>query len=743
MANTLGNLSLSDMKWLGTPADPIGSYQKGVNIAEQRQRMGQSADMHPLKMEALSQQTSLAAQRERHATKMNPLLQARQGIDNQNAITQGKLMSDQHALNEGTLDSRKSLMDSLAKTKKLAHDTAQRTQGDDILIKKAQRELMEINAELARATKGQATEARIAQLNAQKSVAENIIETGDADVLKTYAQADHALSQARLARGMESHLINRAKGQAGLANRSLMQMAYDHNRQVQADGREDRSRTAHEFDLDMVSAAYSVGNFAALERLTPDPTSTPGQKLDFEAYKTNIMAQHEVKKWNANDKRVDSNRIVRDAKQRDSFSKIPDDAVHALFTEPPQPGATTPAFTDSSGKPTAYGIKQYNNYDAVEKLKAGGGITQADVDALQSVPYTIAGSPYAAASVGTKAGGDFHLGGNLFIPNDDSVRKLQELSAQRAAAKVAGTKTELTYRDKQTGAEIKVLPPSGKERADQLKFEETYATEVANFVKTLTEEEGPPTEEQLRSIYKGVSESIKMGGVFAGAPLVSTQPELDAVRQANPSSAHWVFDMTSGKFHHAKPLSGVSAPPTVAPGAAAPGAIDPYTGQPETAPYVAEDVFNARKEIHEQLTGAGIDPKLAQKIVWRGAKSDFGISTNDYDADEPISKLVRQVYEDAQDNTEDALDDLLKGIHAGKGSKRPWIKTKTSQTTLDRQIRLLGNNLDKPTSQWPKIGGRAWTPSEVTAARKYLPIYRAAARYQVELKEAMKKVPEK
>ena len=44
------NPTISDMKWLGEPADPVGNFQKGRNLAEQSQRMKQSADMHPLKM---------------------------------------------------------------------------------------------------------------------------------------------------------------------------------------------------------------------------------------------------------------------------------------------------------------------------------------------------------------------------------------------------------------------------------------------------------------------------------------------------------------------------------------------------------------------------------------------------------------------------------------------------------------------------------------------------------------------
>ena len=51
MANTLGNLSLSDMPWLGKPADPMGAMQAGQNFAAKRQAMQQSKEMFPLKKE--------------------------------------------------------------------------------------------------------------------------------------------------------------------------------------------------------------------------------------------------------------------------------------------------------------------------------------------------------------------------------------------------------------------------------------------------------------------------------------------------------------------------------------------------------------------------------------------------------------------------------------------------------------------------------------------------------------------
>ena len=52
------NPQINDMAWFGKPADPVDSFQKGMNLAEQSQRMKQSADMHPLKMADMKSATA-------------------------------------------------------------------------------------------------------------------------------------------------------------------------------------------------------------------------------------------------------------------------------------------------------------------------------------------------------------------------------------------------------------------------------------------------------------------------------------------------------------------------------------------------------------------------------------------------------------------------------------------------------------------------------------------------------------
>ena len=99
------NPQINDMAWFGKPADPVDSFQKGMNLAEQSQRMSQSADMHPLKMADLqsqtdyrSQQTSLAKQRESFNKDMHPLDMAAKRADTayRTAVTAGVEQETDH-----------------------------------------------------------------------------------------------------------------------------------------------------------------------------------------------------------------------------------------------------------------------------------------------------------------------------------------------------------------------------------------------------------------------------------------------------------------------------------------------------------------------------------------------------------------------------------------------------------------------------------------------------------------------
>jgi hypothetical protein len=126
----LGNLNMSDMKWIGEPLDVVGQYQKGVNLAEQGQRMQQSADMHPLKMDDAKARTNLVKQQGEYNTR--------------------------------TMDDRVGLAGSMAGLQETARKIAENTQGEEQDRLKAISQQQVTNAWIGKAT----SNLRAAALNA-------------------------------------------------------------------------------------------------------------------------------------------------------------------------------------------------------------------------------------------------------------------------------------------------------------------------------------------------------------------------------------------------------------------------------------------------------------------------------------------------------------------------------------------------------------------------------------------------
>jgi hypothetical protein len=183
MASSLGNLNMSDMKWIGEPLDVVGQYQKGVNLAEQGQRMQQSADMHPLKMDDAKARTNLVKQQGEYNTR--------------------------------TMDSRVGLSDSMARLQQTAASIAENTQGEveDRARALSRQEL--VNADVMEATVGN----RILGDNArhQRSVTDQETNLANqANAIKQFSyETEMMASRNRLAQGTEkqrmSSFINHAQ----------------------------------------------------------------------------------------------------------------------------------------------------------------------------------------------------------------------------------------------------------------------------------------------------------------------------------------------------------------------------------------------------------------------------------------------------------------------------------------------------------------------------------------------------
>ena len=182
MADSLGNLNMSDMKWIGEPLDVAGQYQKGVNLAEQGQRMQQSADMHPLKMEDAKARTNLVKQQGEYNTR--------------------------------TMDSRVGLSESMARLKETAASIAENTQGaqEDRMRALSRQEL--VNADVMEATVGN----KILGENAlhQRNVTNQEINLANKEnAIKQFSyETEMMASRNRLAQGTEKQRMSSFLNQA-------------------------------------------------------------------------------------------------------------------------------------------------------------------------------------------------------------------------------------------------------------------------------------------------------------------------------------------------------------------------------------------------------------------------------------------------------------------------------------------------------------------------------------------------
>jgi hypothetical protein len=183
----LGNLNMSDMKWIGEPLDVVGQYQKGVNLAEQGQRMQQSADMHPLKMEDTKARTNLVKQAGEY--------------------------------NLRTMDSRVGLSDSMARLKQTAASISENTQyaQEDIITARGMQDM--VNAQVAEATILSKTDAtRSTNLMAVQRQQRDL-DTNAAQIRNTRAVADINHSNAYVAQQTQDNKIKMYGHQVGAAGR--------------------------------------------------------------------------------------------------------------------------------------------------------------------------------------------------------------------------------------------------------------------------------------------------------------------------------------------------------------------------------------------------------------------------------------------------------------------------------------------------------------------------------------------
>ena len=409
------NPQINDMAWFGKPADPVGSFQKGMNLAEQSQRMKQSADMHPLKMADLQSATA-----------------ARDANTN--------LSKQSYRFNELTEADRVSSVNSLARRNAVYANIAEKTE-------QAQVNMQNIQAlEKARdwdIKKGVSisTAQRAAEAGLERIITEQEKNAATADsYIKRYQSETQGIQYRTSLLGLQTDLAQKTQQfRFNAVSEQLIQQAGDAERANKKHEEWMRGYPMYQAHVSRIEDASGRGDIAALRNMT------------FEGATEEQTAQL---------KSLVSQRLNNDAGQRAQI------AVEASQAELKNTTAKLPTLTDDqreglekaggfdpkTGALTATGQKQANRMAKQNELFDGLNISRAEqrelimqaskADAEDEVAMFTTGldKPFSTDSVNLSNRKVSTYGskvGDAFVLNGDGLENLEKLVAEKKKAVAA------------------------------------------------------------------------------------------------------------------------------------------------------------------------------------------------------------------------------------------------------------------------------------------------------------------
>jgi hypothetical protein len=518
MADSLGNLSMDDMKWLGEPVDVAGSFQKGMNLSGQYQKMKQSGEMHPLRKEAAradiaykTGQTSLAKQREGQLDKMNPLLVTQQQTTN--AIKeQERIKSEDANAFWGTV---KGHATSLYKSKAGAAETGAELAAGTLQANK-DRAKAEARSAVSAARVAVGTEgAKTKTMIAQASILENRAELDSYSLIHNKTRADLALYSAW--NGLEREGQDLQRGWLGL-------------KEIRKDIEKD---AASDFDFQVDYGAMNTfarnGDVDGLETHELGSNLSDAQRKTLESHRTQLQGQHAIETQKLIQQRGDVGQLLSDNKAMGNIQKVENDVHRQWFLNQNSQSQSGAAIYDpSTGKLTNDGLVALTNYT---QYKA----TTLTADELVEIQNDL-------GLKGVNPGYDAVVGGDQFIPSKEmlnamAVKTSANLTAERArfgANRSAEWKT-------QSGMTIKGEAVS-KMDADVFKAELTHITARVN--KLLEEGDMTPTE----ALAQAKAEADVVGGKILAIEGAKDMREKLKSGAAAPGDLY--LDMPTGSWKH-------------------------------------------------------------------------------------------------------------------------------------------------------------------------------------------------
>jgi hypothetical protein len=536
---------MDDMKWLGEPVDVAGSFQKGMNLSGQYQKMKQSGEMHPLRKEAAradtaykTGQTSLAKQREGQLDKMNPLLVTQQQTTN--AIReQEKIKSE--AANDfwGTVKGHAtSLYKSKAGAAATGAELAAGTLKANIERGKAESREAESAARVALGTE----EAKTKTIIAQATILGNRAELDSYSLIHNKTRADLALYSAW--NGLDREGQDLQRGWLGL-------------KEIRKDIEKD---AASDFDFQVDYGAMNTfarnGDVDGLETHELGSNLSDAQRKTLESHRTQLQGQHAIETQRLIQQRGEVGQVLSDNKAMGDIQEVKNHVHRQWFLNQNSQSWTGAAIYDpSTGKLTNDGLVALTNYTQYEA-------TTLTADELAEIKYDL-------QSKGIDPGYDAVAGGDQFIPSKEmlnamAVKTSANLTAERARFGANRTAEWQT----QSGMTVKGEAVS-KMDADVFKAKLTH---INTTVKSLLEE-GDMT------VGEAFTEALSEAGVVGGEiQAIEGASDLEAkLKSGKLKGGDLYLDMTAGAWKHApSPVAAGGAPGGGAPGGATPATA---TGQ--------------------------------------------------------------------------------------------------------------------------------------------------------------------
>ena len=689
-------IQMNDMAWLGEPADPVGSFQKGMNLAEQSQRMKQSAEMQPLRLADMKSTTAARDQ-------------------------QTSLAKQSYDFNELTQADRVSSVNSLARRNKVFANIAEKTEQAQVNIQNIQAlekaRDWDIKKGVSIATAQRAAEAGLERIITEQ---EKNADTADSYVNR-YKSETKGIQHRTSLLGLQADLAERLQDfRFNAVSEQLLQQTGDAARANKKHQDWMNSYPAYEEGVSRIENAVSRGDYQALRNMT-FPNTTDDQTKQLKA----LISQR------LNNDAGQRAQIAADASQaelKNTTAKLPtlsDEQIEAI--------EKNGGFDPRTGALTATGQKHVNrmskqneileslNLSMDEQRELIMQASKADPEdevAMFSCSTTL-DKPFSTDSVNLSNRKVSTYGskvGDTFVLNRHGLENLEKLVATKKSAVAAADREAKIGQAQGFG----MIPTNVK------------IDEKGNMTYELTQNALTQKEQvdSINSIAKDIQDSRERGLLEPLSPVelykqalqahgianVKIAGDGDDVRRLGLGEGDRFFNYDKGVFQriqdgravsNAEPTQG-RATPSRKPKESSNYSPPDSSFTPEQRQY--NEVVANKDMIGADLEAMGASPELSRWMILTASKPKAGIN---YSTDMGTSELIAGVRGKAARQMEaiqgEVYDTLFKDNRFGKPAQRRFNDPKNN--SMNDVYKELKPYFGKAPSEYPekiKILGQSY-----------------------------------